>query len=162
VRAQVAEVQASVLVQACDEPFVLGCHLEVRLEAHLGEILAVRMTQEVQGGREDREDDLGQACSCRKDQEVEVHVREVDRFHDLADRKADGHRNRGLEGRTVFFRQGRVVEDPKDAAHLAPYRGDDCHFGGEGHVVEEAYPEASGIVDLPMFQGASLARGHKD
>jgi hypothetical protein len=111
--------------------------------------------------QEDREDDLGQAGSCREDQEVEVHVREVDHFHGLADREVDDHRNLGHEGRKVSFRQGRVVEDPKDADHLAPCRGDDCHFEGEEDVAEEAYQEASGIVGLQKSQGVSLARGHK-
>lgn len=115
------------------------------------------MSQEVQGVQED---DLGQAGSCREDQGVEVHVRDADHFHDLADREVGDHRNRGREGRTVFFRQGRVVEDLKDADHPAPCRGDDCHFEGED-VAEGAYPEASGIVDLQTSQDASLARGHR-
>ncbi|KAI6761830.1 hypothetical protein HG531_002383 [Fusarium graminearum] len=117
------------------------------------------MSQEAQGVQED---DLDRDGSCRKDQEVDVHAREVAHFHDLAVQKADGRRNQGLEGQRVFFRQVPVVEYPKGVAHLAPYQGDDCHFAGEEDVVEGAYLEASGIVDLPKFQGASLARGHKD
>lgn len=117
------------------------------------------MSQEAQGVQED---DLGQDGSCRKDQKVEVHAREVDHFHDFVDQKAGDRRNQGLEGQRVFFRQVPAVEDPKGVAHLAPYQGDDCHFAGEEDVVEGAYLEASGIVDLPKFQGASLARGHKD
>jgi hypothetical protein len=158
VQDQVAGVQASVLVQVCDEPFVLGEHSEVRSEAHWDEILAARKSQEVQEGRVG---DLGRVGSCRKDQVVEVRVREVDHFHGLEDQKVYDHRSRGHGGRMVFFRRGRVVEDLKDAAHLVPYRGDGCHFGDED-VVDGACLEASGIVDLPKFQGASLARGHKD